>query len=463
MLALYFCIPLASLALTSGAKTYIKVGAVIWTLLLLAISRFHIYPFIGWAVFVWWMLLSILSHNKLLHERKKITTWWLAIAHTAMFSMVCAIAWSLSILWTWKIDVTCEEVQWFANKHIVSILNYAHISPEQLTNIQSRIDKFFNNTPEEVIGEQIEKQVSNQMWTLPIWDMSSTDIISLLKSNPSSIQQMWWMSALEIAELLKNNTQWWKLSPEATQQLNNMMKWNTNQLVIKTPDSSTLASNNPIAKKLQERAKKNQIITSTLWDRQELDDKICNVVFDQIKAWSTFPGFTRSILLTLILFFYPLIRLSAFICSWVISIIYVILKNIGFISVIPEEKIVETRIVWDWYTGNTLLSTIALQPKKMSPAQIAAQNATPPTTPVQPPKINSTSNDINDVLWSFESQWWGEWWWNQHIVTANSPQDIDTIDLPHPPKKNDSPHIDFGSFGWNFDTKVKKRSDIDNM
>jgi hypothetical protein len=101
-----------------------------------------------------------------------------------------------------------------------------------------------------------------------------------------------------------------------------------NTLEIKTPNPSTLASKNSIAEKLQQRAKNKQLITATVEDKQELDNKICNVVFDQIKTWSTLPGFALSILISLIFFFYPLIRLFAYFYAGFLSLVYMFLKNI---------------------------------------------------------------------------------------------------------------------------------------
>jgi hypothetical protein len=57
----------------------------------------------------------------------------------------------------------------------------------------------------------------------------------------------------------------------------------------------------------------SSLVSKPLGDKQDLDGKICNVVFDQIKAWSTKPGFQISIILTLVFFFYPLARLFVYI------------------------------------------------------------------------------------------------------------------------------------------------------
>lgn len=387
--------------------------------------------------------------------------------------MVCAIAGSFSIMGKWdKIDVTCDEVRGFINQHMAAVLTPIWITTWQMDNIQIRVDWFFTKSTDEVIQEQVTNQISAQLgWiaggndvAAQLGGTSIADITAMLKNAPQWAQQFWWKSALEIAELLKKSTQWWQWAEQANTQLAALVKSSANTLQIKTPDPSTLASNNPIAKKLQDRAKNKALLSAAMWDKQELDDKICNVVFDQIKTRSTLPWFTLSILISLIFFFYPLIRLFAFFYAWFLSVVYMLLRQMWFITVVPEEKIVDTWVVWDGYTWNTILSTLAFQSKvalqvakKWSPAQIA-QNATPPMQPTK----STGSSDINDVLGSFEPQWWGAWWNDDsHIITANSPQDTDTVDLPPPQKKNESPHIDFGDFGWNFDKKPQRKNNRD--
>ena len=305
------------------------------------------------------------------------------------------------------------------------------------------------------------KQITQQLWS----STSINDISALLKNPPQWVAPLWWASALEIAELLKKSEQSWVTSEQISAQIATLLKaGNTNTttpntLQITPPDPSTLASNNPIAKKLQERAKSKSLAVAVVADKQELDDKICNVVFDQIKTRSSMPWFTLSILVSLIFFFYPLIRLFAYFYAGFLSVIYMLLRQMWFISVVPEEKIVDTWVVWDWYQWSTILSTlafeskVALQAKKQSSAQIAAQHATPPT----PSRSQKSSSNINDVLgWL----WGWDWWNDNHIVTANSPQDTNTWDIPPPPKKNDAPHIEFWDFGWNFDKK-RERNPLD--
>ena len=455
MLVLYFIIPLVSLSLIDSHKWYVKIWWIIATILLLAISRFHVYPLIGAAIFVWWSILSLLRHNTLLQRRKQITPWWLAIVHSATFCMTCAIAWSFSIMGKWKgIDVNCDEVRGFINQHMAVVLAPIWITTWQMDNIQLRVDWFFTKSTDEVIQEQVTNQISTQLG----WIASGNDATALVR------QQLGGTSIADIAALLKNSPQWWQVSDDMAAQIATMLKSNANVLTIKTPDPSTLASNNPFAKRLQERAKNKLLISGTVGDKQELDNKICNVVFDQIKTRSTLPWFTLSILISLIFFFYPLIRLFTYFYAGFISLVYMLLRKMWFISVVPEEKIVDTRVVWNGYTWNTILSTLAVKSKiasqiakKQSPAQIA-QNATPPMQPTK----STWPNNIDAVFEWFDLQWWGSWWNNpNHIITANSRQDKDTINLPPSSKQDIAPRINFGNFGWNFDKPPQRKNNLD--
>jgi hypothetical protein len=86
---------------------------------------------------------------------------------------------------------------------------------------------------------------------------------------------------------------------------------------------------------------KNMLIDAPLASKQDIDDKICNVVFSQIREWYKNPNFRLSIFLTLILFFYPLIRFAAFIVSALLSAFYHGLKKAWFIKTTQEQVIIE--------------------------------------------------------------------------------------------------------------------------
>lgn len=443
MMVIYFCIPLVSLALSKSAKSYATIGWIIATVLVLALSRFHVYPLIGGAILIAWSIYSLFRHHILLQQRKQITTWALSSIHSWIFGLTCAIAWSFSIMWANNIDVTCDQVHWFINQHLANVLAPLHIDEIKMWNVQTRVDAFFTKSTDQVIQEQVTNQISDQLWWDTWWNMSS--MIS---------KQLGWKSVDEITAMIKSSMWWWELSWKSVEQIQQLLKQNPNILNIKSPDTSTLASNNPIAKKLQDRLKNKQFISATVEDKQELDNKICNVVFDQIKLRSVLPWFTFSILLTLILFFYPLIRLATIVYAAVLTVVYTILKKTWFISVVPEEKIVETWVVWDWYQGSTILSAIANMPRKPTPTPQAPVKDN--RSPVQkgadalPPTMSASSQwwNINDML---GNMWWWEWWNDEdHIITANSPQDTDTTDIPPPQKKDNWPHVDFGSFWWTF-------------
>lgn len=347
-------------------------------------------------------------------------------------------------------DISCDEVRGFINQHMMTVLAPIGMGTWQLDQIQVWVDGFFTKSTEEVTQDI----VTSQLW-------------SMVGVNPiltQQITQQLWKSWVDINELLKKTTQSWQSPEQLTAQLNTLLQSNGKSLQIKTPDPSTLASNNPIAKKLQDRVKNKWLLSTTVSDKQELDNKICNVVFDQIKTRSTLPWFTLSILLSLIFFFYPLIRLFLFFYAGILSVVYMILKQTWFISIIPEEKIVSTWVVWDGYQWNTLLSTLAFESKtdikkvkKWSPADIA-QHATPPKQPAK----STWSNNINDLLGWLEEQWWWSWWSDEHhIITPNWPQDNDPQDIPTAAKTSNSPHIELGAFGWNFDKKPRRKNDID--
>jgi hypothetical protein len=67
---------------------------------------------------------------------------------------------------------------------------------------------------------------------------------------------------------------------------------------------------------------KNMLIDTPLASKQDIDDKICNIVFEQIRERYKKPSFKLSIFLTLMLFFYPLIRFAAVIISAIFSFVY---------------------------------------------------------------------------------------------------------------------------------------------
>jgi hypothetical protein len=114
------------------------------------------------------------------------------------------------------------------------------------------------------------------------------------------------------------------------------------QLTQKLGTIDTVASENPQVQGLLSSFK-NMLIDTPLESKQDIDGKICNVVFDQIKTRYKKQWFKLSVFLTLVLFFYPLIRFFVFILSCIFSVFYRWLKKAWFIKVVEEEVIIEKR------------------------------------------------------------------------------------------------------------------------
>lgn len=439
---LYFCIPLVSLALTPVTKSYLKIFFVLTTGLLLLLSRGSVLHILWTAVFVGGILYCVLRHKQLLDQRKHITTWAVASIHGSVFCMVCAIAGTLSVYVAGKeFSITCDQVREVVNQNMSTILTPLRFTTDQIDFIQAWTDKFFTKSTDDLIQQQVGNQL---MWGLGWWlgGWISSQLISQLPA---------WLSAA--------------LGPNPEEAINNAIQ--TEYAEYPAP------AKNPLAQKMQEKQRSRLANTTfaPLQDKQDLDNKICHVVFDQLKERSTKPGFRISIIISLFLFLYPIIRLFAYILSGIISVLYMFLKSIWFISVVPEERIVETWLVGDGYQANTILSTLSFEAKtKRQAERQAAKNAMetshirceeiwanlthiPEPTYTPPPK----ESDINSILSDTDIQntkWWKKWWgWTSgsDIIVANSPQDQDS--WQEPPKPS-SPKIDFGSIGWNFGKKL---------
>ncbi len=112
MVAVYFCIPLASLTLTTSSKARIITIASIITILLLLISRFKVYPLIATAVFIGGTAYCLIQHNIRIHRRKEMTTRALAYVHSGIFALICAIAGTFSIMSKpGSFTISCDQVR----------------------------------------------------------------------------------------------------------------------------------------------------------------------------------------------------------------------------------------------------------------------------------------------------------------------------------------------------------------
>jgi hypothetical protein len=78
--------------------------------------------------------------------------------------MTCAIAGTLSIMGRGgSFDITCDQVQSVVKQHISTVLTPFRFTSEQVTNITTRVDSFFNKSTEEVIQEQVMAEVQKNL------------------------------------------------------------------------------------------------------------------------------------------------------------------------------------------------------------------------------------------------------------------------------------------------------------
>lgn len=485
MVAVYFCIPLMSLTITQHDKArLITFGWIICALLLL-VSRGKVYPLIAIAIFIGGTIYTLIQHNIRLHRRKEITIRWLSYIHSGLFAIVCAAAGTFAIMSkSDTLAITCDQVRNTVNTHISTALSPLWLAEEQVTLVKERVDKFFTQSPEQLIQWEVMNQVlQNLWWNLPIDPTQpiTPDIINTISPDvvknlpPDTANQL-----KQIQDLLKqqwiNNIQ--DVDIKAYQeQLALKQKLAARAWQSKPVPKITIWQNTPAPSQTPKPQQQNSttnsngiistLISSPLDNKQALDEKICDVVFTQIKDWSTKPGFKLSILLSLALFLYPLIRLIAFVYSLVLSVIYIILRQSWFISVVPEEKIVQTWVIGDNYQPHSLLASLAMQ-WRISPRRAEVElkireqqlKQITATDPVISQQAVQTTNKVNDILQDLQipapaqtPQWWWTWVsWDDHIVTANSPQDQDTTNE----KKDNWSHVDFGSFWGNFWQKFKQ-------
>ncbi len=457
--AIYFCIPLVSLSLTSKLAMQVKIRGIWLTIAILALSKFESYTYIAAAVFVWGTLLTVIRHHDLLQQRRWINTRALAYVHAPIFAIVCSVAGSFSLLWWDKpIALDCGQLRTAINKHIDAVLLPLKFTETQAITIKDRVNGFFEKSPNEIINTQVQSQVSNileSQLTTQLGGQIPADLLEQVKKQVTN--QLW-------------NNLWWDIPPEFQKAL-----WGISSIdeLKKQIDQS----NNPIAKQLLQRnlqkimtAQKQELITQpsrrgvTTWDstgiakpqvidKNDLDNKICTIVFDQINERSNAKWFRTSILITLLFFLLPVLRLFFTIYAVVLSIIYIILKQVWVITVVPEEKIVETRLVWDNYKWNTLLSTLAFQARAQQQvsaqkqatlhAKAVAEKATAPTIHTD----EHSWKPIDDLLWSIGTD---------KSTDTSSEINLDSILPSDSSTKKDSWSIDFWSFWGNFWHKPTK-------
>ncbi len=466
MAALYLCIPLASLALSDISKWYLKITFVSVTIVLLLISRGHVYPLLAAAVFVGWSLYSIIRHHTLLHRRKTVTPRALAYVHSAIFCIVCSVAGTLSIMGRGNtFDITCEQVQGVVNEHIATVLKPFRFTSDQVTNITTRVDSFFTKSTDEVIQDQIIGQFEKSLgwWiletetvTAPYSQPAQPDLASILqklKNGTMTPEQLLQDPALakyvQAAQVQmqkqsqapassSNSALWAKLLNNkdiSTRGLRTTSNTTTMSALSKsTPQPSSSESTSWFL---------GSIVWSTLGDKQDLDGKICNVVFDQIRTWSTKPWFTFSIIISLIFFFYPLARLFAYIYAGIVALIFMLLRSAGFISVTPEEKIVSTWSVWnDDGRGHDILSMLQLKHRKEKGTYGINQGSRPllGATDIKAPWTYSSPAEPT-------SKGGGGWAAVDHILEWDASSEHAQI----PSKKSD-----LWDFWWNFAKRIDR-------
>jgi hypothetical protein len=456
-------------------KARIIVISGIISVLLLLLSRFKVYSLIAIAIFIAWTAYCIIQHNIRLHRRKEITARALASVHSWIFALVCAAAGTFSIMSkSDTLSISCDQVRWAVNQHLNSVLIPLRFTEEQIGTIKERVDKFFTATPEGIVQEQV------------LWQLSNNPVIAdILPNNITQQLGAQWVEDLQktVTDMLKSSG--WEINlaniplPANMSIKDKLMAKNllknaaSNKQVPKLTIGQNTPQDAPQKSKLQTTTSPttnntssdslfNGFLSNSFNNKQSLDEKICDVVFGQIKEWSTKPGFKISILLSLLFFLYPLGRLIAFVYSIILTILYTILRKTWFISVIPEERIIDTWTIDDGYQPQTLLARMAFAntdktPKaervaKVVAAQEAARNATLPTVA---PQSKQQASNVNEIFWGDNNGWWTGVWWDDHIIIPNSPQDTNQWEQPLQAKKDAGSHIDFGSFGWNFGNKFK--------
>lgn len=287
---LYFLIPLTSLFAVQKWQSYIGIWG--WILATILILLWGFQSFSHWAAWlaILWILYTIDQHREIL-STKQITSWSMAYVHSIAFCMSCAVTISLSLMGKWEnFTLTCDAVRETVSTHFATIMTPLRFTSTQVSQIQSWIDAFFTQSPEEIVQKQVEAQIQQQAVS-SLETLNTTDLLSL--------------------QALANSTQ------------------------STTPNTTTNESFLDYYKKM--------LVDTPLDTKQNLDKKICNVVFDQITDWYNKPWFKISILLTLVLFFYPLMRFFMVIYARVLSLVYTGLKKIGFIKTQPETI---TRDTW---------------------------------------------------------------------------------------------------------------------
>ena len=281
---LYFLIPL-----TSQWQSYIGIWGWILATILILLWGFQSFSHRAAWLAVLWILYTIDQHREIL-STKQITSWSMAYVHSVAFCMSCAVTISLSLMGKWEnFTLTCDAVRETVSTHFATIMTPLRFTSTQVSQIQWWIDAFFTQSPEEIVQKQVEAQLQQQAVS-SLEMLNSQELLSL--------------------QALANSTQ--TITSSAT---NESFLDYYKKMLVDTP----------------------------LDTKQNLDKKICNVVFDQIKDWYNKPWFKISILLTLVFFFYPLMRFFMVIYARVLSLVYTGLKKIGFIKTQPETI---TRDTW---------------------------------------------------------------------------------------------------------------------
>lgn len=325
---LYALIPLVSLSLTTRQEAYVLAASLIIGGGLIRWRGISDTDYMASAICLVGFTLSVLYHRYLLATRSYVRPWTFSSVHSALFCMTCAVAGSLSLMSnSEQRTATCDTLHRNINKHLGAMMIPLRFSQEQSSVIQSGVDTFFTKSSTEVVQEGLAK-------ILPSYDIQPID------TEYNYNQEI---SGGNIQELLNN------LSPEALSGLNigSGDMYSAQQKIAQIlaswqqqPTHSQTTTLPPTDQSLEGilAQYKSQLLDLTLTNKQDLDDKLCNVVFDQIKQRSLKPWFRFSIFLTLVLFFYPLLKFFTYIYSRILSGVYRLLRKAGFIRTVTQME-----------------------------------------------------------------------------------------------------------------------------
>ncbi len=313
-LGLYFLIPLAAITQTPSRQKYIAIIGWIVATVIIWLGQFQ--SFGHWAAWltILGVLYSIDQHKFIISMKHKITVRAIAYSHSMVFCMTFAISLSLALMGRWNtFTLTCDNVRETISTHLATITTPLRVTTAQMSQIQLGLDTFFTKSPNEVVEDRLQSEAVDY---LNIPTTTGTNILSWLNINNQRIQNM--IKSLGFTGYAEQANSQAQYAPTTASQN------------VTPEEEGTLSYY------------KHLLFDTPFGTKQDLDKKICGVVFDQVKEWYEKPGFRISIFLTLVLFFYPLMRLFMFIYTGITSLIYLLLKKIWFITIEQEQVIRDT-------------------------------------------------------------------------------------------------------------------------